>query len=225
MSISANLKELRNELPDNVTLVAISKTHPPEVVLEAYKARQRIFGENKVQELVAKQEVLPSDIEWHMVGHLQTNKVKYIAPFVSLIHSVDSFKLLKEINKHAKKQERIIPCLLQMHIAEEDTKFGLDKEELSEILETEQFRTFENVQVVGLMGMATFTDDTDQVKREFRGLKKLFDDVKKKYFPSNSSFTFLSMGMSGDYSLAVTEGSNMVRVGSRIFGARNYGTN
>ncbi|MFO8022621.1 MAG: YggS family pyridoxal phosphate-dependent enzyme, partial [Perlabentimonas sp.] len=146
-------------------------------------------------------------------------------PFVSLIHSVDSFKLLKEINKQAKKQERIIPCLLQMHIAEEDTKFGLDKEELSEILESEQFRTFGNVQVVGLMGMATFTDDTDQVKREFRGLKKLFDDVKKKYFPSNSNFTFLSMGMSGDYNLAVTEGSNMVRVGSRIFGARNYGTN
>ncbi len=225
MSISANLKELRNELPDNVTLVAISKTHPPEVVLEAYNAGQRIFGENKAQELVAKQEALPSDIEWHMVGHLQTNKVKYIAPFVSLIHSVDSFKLLKEINKQAKKQERIIPCLLQMHIAEEDTKFGLDKEELSEILESEQFRTFENVQVVGLMGMATFTDDTDQVKREFRGLKKLFDDVKKKYFPSNSNFTFLSMGMSGDYNLAVTEGSNMVRVGSRIFGARNYGTN
>ncbi|MFO8021914.1 MAG: YggS family pyridoxal phosphate-dependent enzyme, partial [Perlabentimonas sp.] len=142
MSISANLKELRNELPDNVTLVAISKTHPPEVVLEAYNAGQRIFGENKAQELVAKQEALPSDIEWHMVGHLQTNKVKYIAPFVSLIHSVDSFKLLKEINKQAKKQERIIPCLLQMHIAEEDTKFGLDKEELSEILESEQFRTF-----------------------------------------------------------------------------------
>ncbi|MFP4556367.1 MAG: YggS family pyridoxal phosphate-dependent enzyme [Bacteroidales bacterium] len=225
MSVVTNLKKLKSELPDNVTLVAISKTHPPEVVLDAYNAGHHIFGENKVQELVAKQEALPSDIEWHMVGHLQTNKVKYIAPFVSLIHSVDSLKLLKEINKQAKKHERVIRCLLQMHIAEEDTKFGLDQKDLAEIMDSEQFKSFENVQVVGLMGMATFTEDTEQVKREFRSLKKIFDDVKKKYFSSSSSFTVLSMGMSGDYKLALKEGSNMVRVGSNIFGARNYGTN
>jgi len=222
MSIANSLKSIIAELPDNVTLVAISKTHPPEVVMEVYNAGQRVFGENKVQELVAKHEELPKDIEWHMVGHLQTNKVKYIAPFVHLIHSVDSLKLLKEINKQAKKADRQINCLLQVHIAEEDTKFGFSAAELKEMLDSDTFAQLSHVKVVGLMGMATFTDNTEQVRREFRSLSNLYADLKATYF-SSSDFSILSMGMSGDYSIAIQEGSTMVRIGSSIFGERFYG--
>lgn len=199
-------------------MVAVSKTKPNEDILEAYEAGQRVFGENKVQEMVQKWEDLPKDIEWHMIGHVQRNKVKYMAEFVSLIHGVDSPRLLKEINKQAKKYDRIIPCLLQIHIAEEDTKFGLDKAELEELIESDAFKAMENVKIVGLMGMATFTDDKSQVRREFAQLKSMFDDLTSKL----KDITILSMGMSGDYQIAIEEGSTMVRIGSSIFGARNY---
>lgn len=225
MSISQNLNRINNELPHNVTLVAISKTHPPEIVMEAYNAGQRIFGENKVQELLSKYEVMPKDISWHLVGHLQTNKVKYIAPFISLIHSVDSLKLLKEINKEAIKNNRIINVLLQVHIAEEETKFGLSNDEIISILESEQYRSFENIRVTGLMGMATFTDNHNQVRKEFKGLKTLFMEIKRNFFSESIAFNTLSMGMSGDYQIAIEEGSTMIRVGSSIFGERFYGTN
>ncbi|MEQ5792783.1 YggS family pyridoxal phosphate-dependent enzyme [Muricauda sp. NFXS6] len=218
MSVKDNLNTIKSELPDEVTLVAVSKTKPNEDILEAYEAGQRVFGENKVQEMVQKWEDLPKDIEWHMIGHLQRNKVKYMAEFVSLIHGVDSPRLLKEINKQAKKHDRVIPCLLQIHIAEEDTKFGLDKAELEELIESDTFKAMENIKIVGLMGMATFTDDMDQVRREFAQLKSMFDALKAKL----SDITILSMGMSGDYSIAIDEGSTMVRIGSSIFGARNY---
>ncbi|WP_234408796.1 YggS family pyridoxal phosphate-dependent enzyme [Marinilabilia salmonicolor] len=181
-----------------------------------------MFGENKVQELVDKQESLPKDIEWHMIGHLQRNKVKYIAPFVSLIHGVDSLRLLRAVNKEGAKSERVIPCLLQMHIASEETKFGLDEDELFQLLESEDYQKFGNVEIRGLMGMATFTDDKEKIAGEFRTLKNSFDRVKKKYFKDRKEFSFLSMGMSGDYDIAVAEGSNMVRIGSSIFGERNY---
>ncbi|HDP54943.1 MAG TPA: YggS family pyridoxal phosphate-dependent enzyme [Bacteroidetes bacterium] len=223
MSIANSLKSIIAELPNTVTLVAISKTHPPEVVMEAYNAGQKIFGENKVQELVAKYEELPKDIEWHMVGHLQTNKVKYIAPFVHLIHSVDSLKLLKEVNKQAKKVDRQISCLLQVHIAEEDTKFGFSAAELKEMLHSDTFAQLSHVKVLGLMGMATFTDNSDQVRREFRSLSNLYSNLKANYFSDNSNFSILSMGMSGDYNIAIQEGSTMVRIGSSIFGERFYG--
>lgn len=225
MSISQNLNRINNELPHNVTLVAISKTHPPEIVMEAYNAGQRIFGENKVQELLSKYEVMPKDISWHLVGHLQTNKVKYIAPFISLIHSVDSLKLLKEINKEAIKNNRIINVLLQVHIAEEETKFGLSNDEIISILESEQYRSFENIRVTGLMGMGTFTDNHNQVRKEFKGLKTLFMEIKRNFFSESIAFNTLSMGMSGDYQIAIEEGSTMIRVGSSIFGERFYGTN
>lgn len=225
MGIPQNLSRIRETLPENVTLVAISKTHSSETIMEAYNAGQKVFGENKVQEMVTKYEELPKDIEWHLVGHLQTNKVKYVAPFISLIHSVDSLKLLKEIDKEAKKNNRIIDTLMQIHIAEEETKFGLSKEDLFNILSSDQYSTFSNVRIVGLMGMATFTDDTVQVRKEFRGLARLFQEVKQNYFPLSPSFNTLSMGMSSDYQIAVEEGSTMIRVGSSIFGDRNYGTN
>lgn len=218
MSIKDNLYSIKSELPEGVTLVAVSKTKPNEDILEAYEAGQRVFGENKVQEMVQKWEDLPKDIEWHMIGHVQRNKVKYMAEFVSLIHGVDSPRLLKEINKQAKKYDRIIPCLLQIHIAEEDTKFGLDKAELEELIESDAFKAMENVKIVGLMGMATFTDDKSQVRREFAQLKSMFDDLTSKL----KDITILSMGMSGDYQIAIEEGSTMVRIGSSIFGARNY---
>ncbi|MDD2279190.1 MAG: YggS family pyridoxal phosphate-dependent enzyme [Bacteroidales bacterium] len=223
MSILNNLNKIKAELPSEVTLVAISKTHPPEMIMEAYDGGHRIFGENKVQELVDKYEVLPKDIEWHLVGHLQTNKVKYIAPFVSLIHSVDSFKLLKEINKMAKRNERTINCLLQIHIADEETKFGLSPEELKQILSSEEYKDLTHVKVIGLMGMATFTDDMEQVREEFRFLSTLFKNIKSAYFKNSSEFCALSMGMSGDYGIAIEEGSTMIRVGSIIFGDRFYG--
>ena len=221
MSISENLQKIKSALPEHVTLVAVSKTKPNEAILEAYNAGQRIFGENKVQELTDKYESLPKDIEWHMIGHLQSNKVKYIAPFVHLIHGVDSFKLLKEINKRAEQNNRVIQCLLQIHIAEEDTKFGFDGDEVIHLLQTEEFKSLQHVQVVGLMGMATFTDNETQIRKEFKSLKNLFDQLQ-----TLSTFNFqlstLSMGMSGDYPLAIEEGSTMVRVGSAIFGERNY---
>lgn len=221
MSIASNLQRLRSELPPNVSLVAISKTHPVETVMEAYHAGQRMFGENKVQELVAKYEAMPPDIQWHLVGHLQTNKVKYIASFVKLIQSVDSLKLLTVIDKEAQKHNRVIDCLLQVHIATEETKFGLSVDELDELLASAEYRGLKNVRVVGLMGMATFTDNMDQVRMEFRFLAEVFASVKGRYFSSDSAFRELSMGMSGDYKIAVEEGSTMVRIGSNIFGYRS----
>jgi len=217
MSISEEIKKYKKELED-VTLVAISKTKPNEDLEEAYNAGQRIFGENKIQEMTDKWESLPKDIEWHMVGHVQRNKVKYMAPYIGLIHAVDSLKLLKEINKEAKKNERSIKCLLQIKIADEDSKFGISKEEAKAILDSEAFAKFENVEVSGLMGMATFTEDMEQVKKEFSYLKTVLDEFKQDY----PKMKTLSMGMSGDYQLAIECGSNMVRIGSAIFGERNY---
>ena len=213
MTIISNLKAIQSSLADEVTLVAVSKTKPNTAILEAYQAGQRIFGENKVQELVQKAEELPKDIAWHMIGHLQTNKVKFIAPFVSLIHAVDSLKLLKEINKRAEQKNRIIDCLLQVHIATESSKFGFGIDEVEGALN--QAKEFENIKIVGLMGMATFTDDTQQLSQEFKSLKTVFDSIK------NDHITTLSMGMSGDYNLAIEQGSTMIRVGSAIFGHRN----
>lgn len=218
MNISENIKKYNSELPENVKLVAISKTKPNEDILEAYRAGQRIFGENKIQEMTDKWEELPKDIEWHMVGHVQRNKVKYMAPFVSLIHAVDSLKLLKEINKRAKQNERSINCLLQIKIAEEDSKFGISAQEAKEILDSEAYAKMNNVKIIGLMGMATFTDDMDQVRKEFKHLKSIFEEFQKDY----PQLEELSMGMSGDYQVAVECGSTMVRIGSSIFGARNY---
>ncbi|MGC1515152.1 MAG: YggS family pyridoxal phosphate-dependent enzyme [Maribacter sp.] len=217
MSITENLKSIQSTLSEQVTLVAVSKTKPIPDLQEAYDAGQRIFGENRVQEMTEKWEKMPKDIEWHMIGHLQRNKVKYMAEYVSLVHGVDSPRLLKEINKEAKKCDRVIPCLLQVHIAEEDSKFGFDEHELLELVENEEFKEYKNVQIKGLMGMATFTEDLDQVRREFKTLKSLYVKLKQHY----SDFTVLSMGMSGDYEVGIEEGSTMVRIGSSIFGARN----
>ncbi|NHB67292.1 YggS family pyridoxal phosphate-dependent enzyme [Perlabentimonas gracilis] len=225
MSVAENFESIKSSIPAHVTLVAVSKTHPPEVIMEAYNAGQRIFGENKVQEMISKQEVMPKDIQWHLVGHLQTNKVKYIAPFVSLVHSVDSAKLLKELNKGGAKNNRIIDCLIQVHIAEEDTKFGLSAQELDTILSNPAVAEYTNVRIVGLMGMATFTDNMEQVRREFKGLADIYKNIKQKYFADQPSFNTLSMGMSGDFEVAIDEGSTMIRVGSSIFGTRNYGEN
>lgn len=222
MSTVDNLKRIKAELPSEVTILPISKTHTPEQIMEVYEGGNRIFGENKVNELVEKYELLPKDIDWHLVGHLQRNKVKYVAPFVSLIHSVDSIRLLLEINKMAQKNERIINCLLQVRIAEEDTKYGLTPDELKQTLSSEAYKNLTHVKVVGLMGMATFTDDMEQVRKEFRSLSILFNDVKSIYFDNSSEFSVLSMGMSGDYGIAVEEGSTMVRIGSVIFGDRLY---
>lgn len=215
------LQQILEELaPTNTTLVAVSKTKPASKIQEMYDKGQRIFGENRVQELVEKEGQLPKDIEWHQIGHLQTNKVKYIAPFVSLIHAVDSFKLLKEINKQAAKNERVIDCLLQFHIAEESSKFGFDEAEVKEVLTNESFKKLENIRIVGVMGMATFTSDEEQVKLEFRYLKELFDRLRTTFFSTQNSFKEISMGMSGDYQLAISEGSTMVRIGSLLFGNR-----
>ena len=213
MDIKANLNTILKSIPKEVTLVAVSKTRQNSAIIEAYQLGQRIFGENKVQELVQKFEELPKDINWHMIGHLQTNKVKFIAPFVSLIHGVDSIKLLKEINKRAKQNNRVIDCLLQVHIATESTKFGFDIPKVNEAIDSAN--EYQNIRIVGLMGMATFTDNKQQVIQEFSSLKIVFDTVK------NEHITTLSMGMSGDYQLAIEQGSNMVRVGSAIFGHRN----
>jgi pyridoxal phosphate enzyme (YggS family) len=220
MTIAEQLQELKKEIPASVTLVAVSKTKPVEVIREAYDAGQRVFGENKVQEMVDKYDQLPHDISWHLIGHLQTNKVKYIAPFVDLIHSVDSYKLLQEIDKQAQKHNRIIPCLLQFHIASEETKFGLSFEEAKEILEDRDFVHLDNVEIVGVMGMASFTEDEEIVRREFQNLYSYFLLIKSHFFKLNPAFKHISMGMSGDYALAIEEGSTMVRVGSKLFGGR-----
>jgi hypothetical protein len=218
--ICAQLQKIKGEIGEDVTLVAVSKTKPNAAILEAYECGQRIFGENKVQELSDKAEALPKDIEWHMIGHLQTNKVKYIAPFVAMIHGVDSFKLLEEINKQAKKHDRVIQCLLQFHIAQEDTKFGLTLDECCQLLDSEAFLALQNVTICGLMGMASFVDDEGQIRQEFRALYDSFLLIKHNYFRLNDNFRHLSMGMSGDYPIAVDEGSTMVRIGSTIFGSR-----
>lgn len=219
MSIAQNLLNILASLPQNVTLVAVSKTKPIPDLMQAYEAGQRIFGENKIQEMAEKWEAMPKDIQWHMIGHVQTNKVKYMAPFVSLIHGVESFKLIQEINKQALKNNRVIDCLLQIYIAKEDTKFGLDQAELDEILASNEFQLLKNIRVVGLMGMATFTDNNDQIKNEFTYLKSIFDKTKKLKI-ENCQIEIISMGMSGDYQLAIECGSTMVRIGSSIFGGR-----
>ncbi len=219
--IKEALNTIRQEIPENVALVAVSKTKPAALIQEAYDQGQRIFGENRVQEMAEKYEQLPQDIQWHAIGHLQTNKVKYIAPFVAMIHAVDSMKLLKEINKQAKKNNRVIECLLQFHIAQEDSKYGLKFDEARNLLESDEFVELQNVSIVGLMGMATFIDDTEQVREEFRTLENYFQVIKSHYFKFNDAFEHISMGMSGDYPIAIEEGSTMVRIGSAIFGARN----
>jgi len=222
MSIAEKIEEIKSNLPKTVKLVAVSKTKPAELIMEAYNQGQRAFGENKVQELLAKYEELPRDILWHFIGHLQTNKVKYIAPFVHLIHGVDSFKLMKAINQEAKRNGRIISCLLQFHIAEEETKFGFSLDEVLEILNSEEFANLGNIRIAGVMGMATYTDDTAQIRKEFSMLRFIFETLKKDYFSENLNFKEISMGMSGDYLIAIEEGSTMVRIGSTIFGERNY---
>ncbi|NBW27645.1 MAG: YggS family pyridoxal phosphate-dependent enzyme [Flavobacteriaceae bacterium] len=219
MSIKNNLLKIKSSLPENVTLVAVSKTKPITDLMEAYHAGQRIFGENKIQEMTEKWEQMPKDIQWHMIGHIQTNKVKFMAPYVSLVHGIDSLKLLEEINKQALKNNRIIDCLLQIHIAEEETKFGLNEDELDNLLGSESFINLKNIKIVGLMGMATFTENQTQIKKEFEHLKSIFDKLQN--LESNSlHFNILSMGMSGDYELAIKCGSTMVRIGSSIFGGR-----
>ena len=223
MSIAQNLNNIKSQLPEGVTLVAVSKTKPISDLMEAYEAGQRVFGENYVQELVDKHEQMPNDIEWHFIGHLQSRKAKLIVPFVSLIHGVDSLKLLEEINKQAQKNNRIVDCLLQVHIAEEESKFGLNEQELDEILKQVQNdnENFKNIRIVGLMGMATFTDNLNQIEKEFKQLKTIFDKYKQ-IDTINIKLQSLSMGMSGDYQLAISCGSTMVRIGSSIFGTRNY---
>lgn len=221
MDVRNNINFFRNQLAGkNCRLIAVSKTHPIEKIKEAYDAGQRIFGENKVQELIAKQAGLPADIEWHMIGHLQSNKAKQLVPVVSLIHSVDSFKLLEEINKQAKKVNRMVSCLLQVHIAKEETKFGFDENEVIDLIRSGKVVALDSIQVTGLMGMATFTDNKEQVRNEFRSLKKLFDQIANMNLPANVEMKELSMGMSQDYETAVDEGSTLVRIGTAIFGSR-----
>lgn len=222
MSISQNIVQLKASLPANVTLVAVSKFHPAEALKEAYDAGQRVFGESRAQELTAKQKVLPGDIEWHFIGPLQSNKVKDIAPFIHTIHSIDSLKLLQEINKQAAKNNRIIRVLLEIRVAQEDTKHGLTPDECRELLQNEQLAKLGNIQICGLMGMATYTDDTVLIEQEFHILHELFSELKAIYFKGNDNFAVLSMGMSHDYSVAIHQGSTMIRVGTCIFGEREY---
>jgi len=221
VSIKNNLNNITYSIPENVTLIAVSKTQPVTDISEAYQAGQRAFGENKIQEMVEKFDILPKDIKWHMIGHLQSNKVKYMAHFVHLIHGVDSFKTLKEINKQAFKHNRIINCLLEVKIASEETKFGLSFTEVEQLLKSEELKDLENINITGLMGMASFTENTAIIKTEFKSLKAFFDSLQK-YKSFNVDPTVLSMGMSGDYKIAIEEGSTMIRVGSAIFGSRNY---
>jgi len=221
MSITKQLQDIQDTLPEHVTLVAVSKTKPVSDLMEAYTAGQRIFGENKIQDMCDKFEELPKDIQWHMIGHVQRNKVKYMAPFVSLIHGVDNLKLLKEINKQAKANNRSINCLLQIKIAEEESKFGMTLNEASEILKSDAFLDLKHINITGVMGMATFTDNMVQVENEFNTLQSAFNHLKELQ-PENTVFKTISMGMSGDYKLAIKSGSTMVRVGSSIFGERNY---
>src|SRR5690554_3636794 len=218
MSIQQNLHHIKSTLPEQVTLVAVSKTKPVSDIMQAYEAGQRVFGENKIQEMVEKQEQMPKDIQWHMIGHVQRNKVKYMASFVSLIHGVENFKTLKEINKQAKKHQRVIDCLLQIKIASEDSKFGMSASEASDILGSKEFLELKNTNVIGVMGMATFTENQEQIKKEFTQLKSTFNELKGL----KPELKIISMGMSGDYPLAIACGSNMIRVGSSIFGERNY---
>ena len=222
MSIKDNLKDIRTKIPSNVRLVAVSKTMPVDALQEAYDAGQLHFGENKVQEITYKQEVLPSDIEWHFIGHLQTNKVKYLVPFITIIESVDSLKLLREIHKQGKKINRKINCLLQFHIAEEETKFGLDLDEANQLLAAVDKEHLDSVNICGVMGMATYTDDSEQIRKEFHHLKETFDWLKENFFKQLDEFKEISMGMSGDFLLAIEEGSTNVRIGSSIFGVRTY---
>jgi len=222
MSTQSNIQSIRTHIPSHVRLVCVSKFNPNESILEAYETGERIFGESKVQELCGKYETLPKDIVWHFIGHLQTNKIRYIVPFVSLIHGVDSYKLLTEIDKQAAKAGKTVHCLLQVHIAQEETKFGFSPDELLEMFEAGAWKQLNNIQICGLMGMATYTVNKDQIRREFNGLKTLFDQVKQQYFSNEPSFCELSMGMSDDYLIAIEEGSTLVRVGSSIFGHRNY---
>ncbi|HHT22241.1 MAG TPA: YggS family pyridoxal phosphate-dependent enzyme [Bacteroidales bacterium] len=222
MNIIRNIQEIREHVPKDVKLICVTKFHPEATIMEAYKAGERNFGESRVQELIAKQPNLPDDIRWHFIGHLQTNKIKFIADFVSLIHGVDSLRVLKAINREAEKAGRMIECLLQIHIADEQTKFGLTVNELKALLEDDEFLSLKNVKIAGLMGMATFTDDREQVRGEFRFLKSLFDEIKQNYFSEEESFCELSMGMSEDYKIAIEEGSTMIRIGTAIFGEREY---
>ena len=219
-TLSDHLKSVQNHIPPNVQLVAVTKTYPVETLEKAYALGLRDFGENRVQEMIDKQPQLPDDVSWHQIGHLQTNKVKYIAPFVHLIHSVDSLKILREINKQALRQERVIDCLLQVYIAKEDSKFGLDEEEVLQLLKSEDFKSMKNISIRGLMGMATFTDKETVVRAEFASLKKFFDQLKMDYFADNDQFSLISMGMTSDYQIAIEEGSNMVRIGTALFGIR-----
>lgn len=220
MSISQNINTILEKIPAKVQLVAVSKTKPKEDIIEAYEGGYRVFGENKPQELAQKYQDLPKDIEWHFIGHLQTNKVKYIAPFVKLIHAVDSIKLLIEINKQAEKNDRVIDCLLQFHIATEETKFGLNLEEAKELLASEDFKSLKSIKIAGVMGMATYTDDESLIRKEFRSLTFIFESLQADCFPNKEEFKEISMGMSGDYIFAIEEGSTMIRVGSTIFGSR-----
>ena len=222
MGIADNITGLRNQIPPHIRIIAVSKTMPVSTLMEAYQSGQRAFGENKVQELLQKQPLMPEDTEWHMIGHLQTNKVKYVVPFISLIHSVDSLKLLTEINREAAKINRVTDCLLQLHIATEETKFGLSFSEAEEILNSGEFRSFKNVRITGLMGMATFTDQPAIIEKEFAYLATCFKELKNKWFSGNNAFCEISMGMSGDYQVAIAAGSTMVRIGSLIFGERQY---
>lgn len=222
MSIQTNLKETLATLPPHVRLVAVSKFHPNEALQEAYDAGQRIFGESKVQEMTQKYESLPKDIEWHFIGHLQTNKIKYMASYVAMIHGVDSFKLLIEINKQAAKVGRIIPCLLQIHIAQEETKFGFSFEECKEMLMAGEWKSLKNISLCGIMGMATNTEDEEEIRKEFQSLRNFFQEIKQGFFSEDSAFKEISMGMSDDYPLAIEYGSTLIRIGSRIFGNRNY---
>ncbi|CAN5586312.1 YggS family pyridoxal phosphate-dependent enzyme [soil metagenome] len=226
MGIKNNIEKFRTELkPFAAKLIAVSKTHPVDKIREAYESGQRIFGENKVQELTGKQPQFPADVEWHLIGHLQRNKVKFIAPFVSLIHSVDSLKLLEEINKEGQKINRVIPCLLQIYIANEETKFGLGSAEIEEMIQSGAIGSLSFVQVRGLMGIASLTENQEQIRKEFRSLKTLFESLKQKTLPANIQMTELSMGMSLDYKIALEEGTTLVRIGTAIFGARDYGNN
>lgn len=220
--IRENLEKIRATVPEGVTLVAVSKTKPVSDVQEAYDAGQRVFGENHALEMRDKHEALPKDIQWHFIGHLQTNKIKYIIPFVTLIHSIDTANLLEAVNKEARKHDRVVDCLLQFHIAQEETKFGLALDETKQLLESESFKQMKNIRICGVMGMATFTDDEVEIRKEFKHLKTIFDTLKKEYFADQPQFKEISMGMSDDYPIAIEEGATLVRVGSKIFGPRNY---
>lgn len=221
MDIAGNIAKIKKTLPEGVKLVAVSKTKPIEDIISAYHSGHKVFGENKVQDIIRKHEQLPKDIEWHFIGHLQSNKVKFIVPFVSLLHGIDSLKLLKVVNKEAQKIDRAVPCLLQFHIAEESTKFGFSMEEAQSLLESEEFKLLQNVEIAGVMGMATYTNNKNQIRNEFRVLKNIFITLKNEYFSKSKNFVEISMGMSDDYLIAVEEGSTIIRVGSKIFGARN----